>query len=274
MIGHYTLYQISLFVAVVSIGIVERLSGVANMISMERDWVPTVSVSDPVDGNSLTRLNTIMRRIDLICKLVSPLVISGVIEITNMRWGVLAVAILSGLCLPIEILLAWYVWRANVSLQEPKQILSRGPDAGQRSTLSFTKEILIAQWRQICDYFASEVWQPSLALALLHFSALSYSATFITFMLSEGFSLLVVTVARALGSVVEVSSTFVVPVGVRRLAICGDRHQDSGEEVTLMQPDEGTEQVSTNARHPQPEHHIGLARSGLWGLTLQCACLV
>ena len=52
---------------------VERLCAIMNLVSIERDWVIVIT-----DGNAdaLRTLNSQMRRIDLICKLFGPLVIS------------------------------------------------------------------------------------------------------------------------------------------------------------------------------------------------------
>ncbi len=67
--------------------------------------------------------------------------------------------------------------------------------------LDNTMILLNNQLRSLQTYLRTPVWQPSLALALLHLSVLSYSATFITYLLSTGFSLVLITAVRALSSV-------------------------------------------------------------------------
>ncbi len=85
----------------------------------------------------------------------------------------------------------------------------------------------------------TDVWVPSLALALLHFSALSYAATFITYLLNVGFSLFLITVARACGSVIEVSSTFIAPAGIRVLGRTKALdHDEEGIQELLPSNDE------------------------------------
>ena len=76
-----------IFTTAVSFGIVERLSSSGNLISMERDWVVAVAAptGHPYD---LTGLNAVMRRIDLVCKLISPILISAVVSVTSVRFGV------------------------------------------------------------------------------------------------------------------------------------------------------------------------------------------
>ncbi len=69
---------------------------------------------------SLTVLNSSMRRIDLICKLIAPLVISGIIKGSSMRIGILIVGTLSLTCFGIEIFTSNYVWRTNRRLRDRK----------------------------------------------------------------------------------------------------------------------------------------------------------
>ncbi len=110
-----------LFAFVVVIGVGEKLSGVANMLAMERDWVTTLC--DPANGTeqySLTVLNSSMRGIDLTCKLTAPLVISGITKGSSMRIGILIVGTLSLTYFGIEIFSAKYVWRTNPRLREQK----------------------------------------------------------------------------------------------------------------------------------------------------------
>lgn len=271
--SYNTVTRITLFTIVIAIGIIERLSGIASMLSMERDWVPTLALAaiGTHDEAELTQLNAVMRRIDLVCKLLSPLVISGFIEATSTLSGVILVGTLSGICWPIEVLLARHVWSSNRRLRERKDLpVKPQEDADSKPLLvkSITSTYR-AQLRQVRQYLAADVWPASFALSLLHLSALSYAATFITFMLNEGFSLLVITIARALGSVVEVSSTFVAPSGIRRLAHCRGCPAAAAEaaagDAGIQEPEEAS---------MKGQHDIGLARSGLWGLTLQFTCLI
>lgn len=89
-----------LFAIVIGLGVCEKLSGVGNMISMERDWVPNLAArgtGSDLSAYSLTHLNAVMRRIDLLCKLLAPVAISLVISFTSLPAGVILVAGLSTL---------------------------------------------------------------------------------------------------------------------------------------------------------------------------------
>jgi len=257
---------------------------------MERDWVPALAdtLTTTQHGYTLVHLTAVMRRIDLICKLLAPIVISALISTTSTRAGIAAVGCTSLLSWPLELLSAQAVWRANPRLRQSKPPAS--PSQPQPTSL------LADVHARLAAYFSTPVWAPSMALALLHFSPLSYSATFMTYLLSTGFSLPLITVARAVGSVVEVSSTFVAPFGVQRLACGGGivRGDADGEEggagggnqagrLLAMEltdessggNDEDDAAVNRQEQETRTQRQItGLARSGLWGLTLQLGCLV
>lgn len=65
----------------------KKLSRGTNILSMERDWVPTLA-NTSVDANhpapyDLTHLNMTMRRMDMLCKLIAPLAVSTFVSIVE-----------------------------------------------------------------------------------------------------------------------------------------------------------------------------------------------
>jgi len=274
------------FAAVLILGVFEKLSGAANMISMERDWVVTVAAPDGQD-HDLTHLNAVMRRIDLISKLVAPIVLSIIISASgSVQVGVLVVGGMSAASWTVEWWCARRVWKNSPKLQRPKVVqdirndyamteapeelpsLSRVRSRGY-GLVQKTMQWFLQYAQDLTQYFSSHVWIPSLALSLLHLSALSYSATFITYLLNIGFSLNIITIARAVGSVVEVSSTIVTPLGVSYL---GKAHH---HRLPPQYEEEDSESVLFEE---SLEHHgsteTGLERLGLWGITWQLLNLV
>ncbi|KAI9814369.1 MAG: hypothetical protein M1827_003224 [Pycnora praestabilis] len=257
------------------------------MISMERDWVPILSspASDPsLPVYDLTHLNAVMRRIDLICQLLAPVVISVIISTTSsVRIGIIVVAATNSLSCGLEWWSLRRVWNEHGRLRQPKasneqstglqdstaqtsQPLWNLPGSVER-TSSNTVTWIQDQAKSVQQYFLSDVWMPSISLSLLHLSVLSYSATFVTYLLSVGFSLNLITVARAIGSIVEISSTLVTPWGVHYLSSTPRNPQnhmagfvDEEAEEVLLQLDE----------EQQPRHGpAGLERFGLWGISWQ-----
>ncbi|KAI1172398.1 Ferroportin1-domain-containing protein [Nemania sp. FL0916] len=265
-----------IFAVAVAFGIIERLSASGNLISMERDWVVTVAgpTGHPYD---LTNLNAVMRRIDLVCKLISPILISIVISATgSVRIGVLYTEFTSLICIPIELISAKLVWSGSPALQAPKPVPapepaqrpnSGGEESGIRSMSAWPGRIR-QYFKGLEMYFTSPVWMPSLALAILHFNMLTWRATFITYLINIGYSLNVITIARAIGSVFEISSTVITPRGIVYLGKTRRQGQgpvpDNESEASLLHEEAAQGDLTSDAQTA-----IGLQRLGLWGLSSQ-----
>ncbi|KAI0829965.1 Ferroporti-1 [Hypoxylon sp. FL0890] len=255
------------FAIAVTLGIIERLSSSGNLISMERDWVVTVAApaGQPYD---LTHLNAVMRRIDLVCKLISPILISVVISaLGSIRLGVIFTGLTSLVCIPIEVFSAKRVWNSSPLLQAPRAV------PPPRPTSTETSRSWVTRTRQYFHgfemYFSTTVWVPSVALALLHFNMLTWRATFVTYLINVGYSLNTITIARAIGSLFEITSTVITPRGIEYMG--KTRHHglssldDEGDESgvgLIAGSQEGNRDIETL---------IGLQRFGLWGMSWQLA---
>ncbi|KAK7757786.1 hypothetical protein SLS62_000164 [Diatrype stigma] len=285
------------FALAVGCGIVERLSASGNLISMERDWVVTVAApSGQQQRYDLTHLNAAMRRIDLVCKLFAPIAVSAVISAWgSARVGVLFTALTSLASLPIEAVSARRVWKSSPSLQAPKPVPPPPPPPQNNNNNSNTAPrsgsfvmVMARHLRQYLQgfemYFATPVWLPSVALALLHFNMMTWRATFITSLINVGYSLNVITIARTVGSVFEISSTIVTPRGIaylgrktsqqkRRRGQVGAATAEEEDEagVALIGEEEGGEGEGKGEDENEKERQtiVGLERFGLWGFTWQ-----
>ncbi|KAF7895357.1 hypothetical protein EAF00_007171 [Botryotinia globosa] len=265
--------KIVMFLPILGFGILEGLSANGNMLSMERDWV-VVAAAPEGNHYDLTHLNSSMRRIDLSCKLLAPILISFLISRLGIKFGVIVVGGMSAASWGFEMWSARRVWRSNIRLQQQKEV--RNDEViSDVEVLSLREKFM----RGLClhkedfrNYFSSKVWIPSVSLSVLHFSALSYGATFITFLLNAGVSLDLITLARAAGSVVEISSTVVTPFGVRQLSKAHghgpyDRLSGSNDSEEVLSQGEG--EIDESGRIT-----TGLERLGLWGLSWQFINLI
>ena len=255
-----------MFGTILILGIFETLSAAGNTMSMERDWI-VVAASHDGQPYDLTTLNATMRRIDLTCKLMSPIFISFIISVCGTRVGVLTVAVMSACSVGVEYFCAKRVWNNNPRIHDFKQIIQLQHnedhyDSGQRS--GRLKHFMLDFARDFRLYTTSVVFIPSVSLALLHLSALAYSASLITFLLNVGISLNTITIARTLGSIVEVSSTIVTPIGVDRLSKA--KHHG----LLYEQISSGFVEVDTSMQGSK----VGLFRLGLWGLSWQSINLI
>ncbi|KAI0899354.1 Ferroporti-1 [Annulohypoxylon nitens] len=253
------------FAIAVAFGIVERLSSSGNLISMERDWVVTVAApaGRPYD---LTHLNAVMRRIDLVCKLISPILIAAVISaLGSIRLGVVFTGLTSLVCIPIEVFSAKRVWNSSPLLQ------ARRVPPPQPTTSQITSRSWLAKTRQYFHgfelYFGTTVWVPSVALALLHFNMLTWRATFITYLINAGYSLNIITTARAIGSLFEITSTVITPRGIEYM---GKAHHHADSSSVDEDDEAGVGLIDSDpGGNRDIETLIGLQRFGLWGMSWQ-----
>lgn len=235
------------FAIALVLGMVEKLSRGTNILSMERDWVPTLA--NPVCNNAtrtrydLTHLNTVMRRIDLLCKLVAPLAVSTFISaVGSERIAVAVVASISTSSLGFECWCVQQVWNQNGRLRAPKGPVSDSTENGHDHQVDgrldgYTKALNVPRrsdhLRQfILDardtvrvhieglqyYFHSPVWIPSVCAAVPHASVLTFSGSMVTYLLNAGFPLNLITVAKATGAAFELGSTILFPWAVSVLA--------------------------------------------------------
>ncbi|CAD6447183.1 4ec8d017-a799-404d-8a27-b26c25b000c8 [Sclerotinia trifoliorum] len=265
--------KISMFALILGFGILEGLSANGNMLSMERDWV-VVAAAPEGKGYDLTHLNSTMRRIDLCCRLLAPILISFLVSTLGIKIGVVLVGGMNAATWGVEMWCARRVWKSNTRLQMRKDI---GHDevSSNVQVRSLIEKIArgVRLYREdFQNYFSSKVWIPSLSLSLLHLSALSYGATFITFLLNVGFSLDVITLARAVGSVFEISSTVVTPFGVRHLS----KARGHGQYDRLDRSDDSDESLLEEEHEIDESGRVatGLERLGLWGLSWQLINLI
>ena len=230
---------------------VEKLSRGTNILSMERDWIPTLA--NPTFNTTtktlydLTHLNTVMRRIDLLCKLVAPLAVSTFISaVGSERIAVTVVASISTLSWGLECWCVQQVWNQNSRLRAPKEPVNGSSDIEPNDQMSggldgYTKDFNVPRHssffqRVMLDakdsihthveglryYFNTPVWIPSVCAAVPHASVLTFSGTMITYILNAGFPLDLVTGAKAAGAVFELGSTILFPWAIGVLAKNGN----------------------------------------------------
>jgi solute carrier family 40 (iron-regulated transporter), member 1 len=300
------------FIIILFLGVLERLSRTANLLSMERDWVPTLV--PPLSGNKgttelgLAQVNAAMSRIDLVCKLVSPILISAFISVIGpVTLGVVAIALTNTLSWGIEHWSARKVWKSSTRLKKPKDsvpavneyIPLTEIDSRSASLESFAPVILPqpsktsgittffrtflnqlsalgSDWvHGLRCYIASDVWMPSLALCILHVSVLVFTATMTVHLLNAGFPLTLITVAQALSAIFELSSTFITPWVISKLSASFATARYAVEESTGVVA--GT-LLSGNAQREDDSRTTGsvaaVSKVGIWALSEMFLSLV
>jgi solute carrier family 40 (iron-regulated transporter), member 1 len=218
-----------IFAMILLLGMVEKASRMSNILAMERTWIPILA--NPEDEQySLTHLNISMRRIDITCKFMAPLVIAGVLTVTDPSVAALCIGFAGTISFGVELLAVLRVEGQNNKLRTSRKPASRPAIvkqslnasetllrmmlASSKKAFDFLMELIKAHSEGLQSYFTSSVWLPSICAAALHASVLAWSGTLVTWLLNYGFSLTEVTAARALGSIFEIGSTVIFPWAV------------------------------------------------------------
>ncbi|ETN43452.1 uncharacterized protein HMPREF1541_02611 [Cyphellophora europaea CBS 101466] len=180
---------------------VEKLCSIMNLVAVERDWVVVVARDS---APALRTLNSQMRRIDLLCKLVGPFAVS-LIDGYSTETAILVNLGMNLLSLPLEYYAIRRVYRSTPALQlsEPRSIEANEVQSWSQSLMQVRK--------QLCVYFGHPAMRPSLAGALLYLTVLSFSGQMVTYLLAVGFTSIHVAIARTISVSFEISATWLAP---------------------------------------------------------------
>ncbi|KAF2017482.1 iron-regulated transporter [Aaosphaeria arxii CBS 175.79] len=199
---------VGLLTIVAMLACTEKICSVMNTVSVEKDWVVVVAGKNEA---ALRELNAQMRRIDLICKLAGPFMISmtdgfstEIAIILNFSMNIASVV--------IEYYAIARVYESVPALQEPKtsthdqQIETGSTSYAQRTTRSIKSYVDL-----LSTYFHHRAFLPSFALAILNFTVLSFGGQMVTYLLSGGYNSHHIGFVRTLAVVLEIAATWTAP---------------------------------------------------------------
>ena len=191
---------------------IEKLCTIMNTVSVERDWVIVIAHKDE---NVLRQINSQMRRIDLFCKLVSPLVIA-LIDGVSTQVALLVTFCINTLSMVLEYALIARVYQTVPALatrerSDPSETLSiqSAPRPSAWSLLSFVDNLKI--------YVSQQAFLPSLSLSMLYLTVLSFAGQMLTYLLSVGYTSTIVGLVRMLSTIFELSATWIAPKVIGRI---------------------------------------------------------
>ncbi|KAK4557007.1 hypothetical protein LTR86_005988 [Recurvomyces mirabilis] len=219
--------NMALFSGLILLSCVEKAASMMNLVAVERDWAIVIAGNnEPV----LQKLNARMRRIDLICKLAGPLFIALIdgASTTVAIWLLLG---LNAMCLPIEFLAIAQeqcgakVYHRIPDLRLPKSARAHEPVSRTYQNTSHARQIrhrLISPFADaytaLIYYSHHQAFIPSLALALLYLTVLSFSGQMTTYLLSAGLSTFYIGLIRSLSVLIELSATWLAPRLMSRIS--------------------------------------------------------
>ncbi|KAJ9144704.1 putative Iron-regulated transporter [Pleurostoma richardsiae] len=285
-----------LFALLVMAACVEKLCAMMNLVAVERDWVVVIT-----EGNEDARqlLNARMRRIDLFCKLVGPLVIS-VIAVASTLAAVYTTLAMNVVSVLVEYFCIARVYKAvpnlrrsaeesspaePIELDTPAAAASLLRPQSRRRTLysrttSFLKQTAfrVLPLSSLPFYLRHRAFLPSLSLSLLYLTVLSFSGQMITYLVSVGYTSLHVGIARTVSTIFELSATWAAPRLMRRVgAVRGGIWSLSWQMIWLAaavswfftDTEGGSVAAATGLAVG-----VALSRVGLWGFDLCAQCIV
>ncbi|KAF7062169.1 hypothetical protein CFC21_068798 [Triticum aestivum] len=223
------------FVALVVVtnvsGALAALSTLAGTILIEREWVVVMCGGHP--PAALTRTNSAIRRIDLSCKLLAPVLSGFVISFVSTQASAVALALWN-------VASVWLVYWLFVSVYNSVPALganslardaaASAPEADEavqgysQDASSDWSERLTARlsvlpcWESWAVYARQEVVLPGVALAILYFSVLSFGTLMTATLDWEGIPAYVTSLARGFSAMVGIAATVVYPAAHARLS--------------------------------------------------------
>ncbi|KAL9060554.1 MAG: hypothetical protein Q9206_000964 [Seirophora lacunosa] len=213
------------FLVLVVSACLEKLAATANTIAVERDWAVVVCQGDNV---KMRDLNAVMRRIDLIAKLVAPLFIAFV-HATFTKAALWVVLVSNIASVFIEYVAIAQVYDAVPALARPVENPERSMrnmdplDVEEPTTIEHRPHWRRAQsWLEKVTlpwslYFRSPLLLASLSLSILYLTVLSFNAQMVTYLLTVGYSALWVAILRLFSVVVELGATWAAPIMMSRI---------------------------------------------------------
>lgn len=256
---------------------IEKLSSIMNTVSVERDWVVVIANNNET---ALRQINSQMRRIDLFCKLVSPLFIA-LLDGFSTKFAILVTLAMNSISLVVEYALIARVYRAFPSLARdcaPRsaEIDEMADTPQNRSLIRSAAKQLMSLVGNLQVYTSQDAFLASLSLSILYLTVLSFSGQMITYLLAVGYTSTIVSLIRILSTGCEMSATWLAPwvmskIGPIRTGIWFLSFQMIclGIAVLIF----WTEQVSIWAASGLVGGTI-LSRIGLWGFDLSAQVII
>ncbi|XP_021765993.1 solute carrier family 40 member 1-like isoform X2 [Chenopodium quinoa] len=220
-------------------GAVAVLSTLVGTILIEREWVVVMSEDQPT--GVLTKLNSVLRRIDLVCKLCAPVVSGFIVSFVSLTASAIFLALWNVVSVCVEYWLLSSVYEGIPALHlkdsKRKQIPSSDPEPSkslseQNSDLPieyknnipspktqkfgcFSILPCLGAWKV---YLNQEVVLPGLSLALLFFTVLSFGSLMTAVLEWEGIAAYQIGIARGISAIVGITATFTYPILESKIA--------------------------------------------------------
>ncbi|CAA6669283.1 unnamed protein product [Spirodela intermedia] len=205
-------------------GAIGVLSTLAGTILVEREWVVVISAGQP--PQALTKLNSVIRRIDLSCNLLAPVFSGFIISFISLRASAVSLALWNTVAVWLQYWLLNSVYNGIPALCESSQrraaklisvdrleeegiVEAPSPSLRSRALDWLYGFLLFDAW---AVYLKQEVVLPGIALALLYFTVLGFGTMMTAALKWQGVPAYVIAMGRGVSAVIGITATLVYPV--------------------------------------------------------------
>lgn len=243
------------FAVIVIVGCVMSLANIGITVAVERDWVTQISAGMPKEdeGRTLTKLNTYIRRIDLLSKLLAPLFVSLLTTAASYTFSVAFVMGFAALTLLFELWWIQIVFKQFPSLTqnqggtrerlaaraaaveevtEPASANDAVMDAAEQVTYTpnhkededdHGKRLSVQRFRSILkdwkDFSQLPVFTSTIAISLLYLTVLSFDGTMLSYLKARNYSDAFIAGQRGICVVTGLLGTVLMPVLEKRIGL-------------------------------------------------------
>ncbi|KAL7329919.1 hypothetical protein PS15p_204929 [Mucor circinelloides] len=213
----YLLYSL-----VVVFGCALKLAFIANNIAIEKDWVMVMT-----DGDTEAML-TVMKRIDLFCKTMAPVMIGSVMSF-GPSVGAIIIAVWNMISVVIEYQLVFQTYKefprlasknkdyvqSRIGEQAPLLNDSSEEMSGTNDTGAGVHQHQPQQQEEhpvsFIEYIHHKIFPASLAMAMLYLTVLSFGGIMISYLKIAGYSDWSLGILRAVAGIAGIASTYILP---------------------------------------------------------------
>ena len=196
-------------VSVVGISIVaaciSSLGAMGSTISVEREWTKALCGQGDNDGQ-LSQINSVMKRIDLVCLIGSPICVGVLLETQGYLVSVGALCLYTVLSWPVECYTLKLAISSSVRLQQVRVL----EDIKDRET---KQESALSLWGlgRFQMYVNQKGFLFALSLALVYMTVMSFGSLMTGFLAWKGLGEGVLSIFRGLGAIGGVFATVIFP---------------------------------------------------------------
>ncbi|XP_010264506.1 PREDICTED: solute carrier family 40 member 2-like [Nelumbo nucifera] len=241
----YSSLKSTSFVAFISLVVLTNISGAVGVLStlagtilIEREWVVVISEGQPPEV--LTKMNAVIRRIDLVCKLFAPVCTGFIISFISLKASAMTLALWNTISVWLQYWLLMSVYNGIPSLSErgQRRITRLVPnDQLEETSISQDTEVLLSNVESHSGvgeqgrtsnlinrilsipcieawivYLQQDVVLPGVALALLYFTVLSFGTLMTAALEWMGIPAYVIGIARGGSATIGIAATVLYPI--------------------------------------------------------------